>query len=308
MMLFFAVLFGLVVAANGFANNPGPLPVPRVHLVLPSPLKLPLGVRQPDILAMRSASNDDGSDEGAAASFFNGGKMRHLFPFDTNYCYKTDGTFTSPEAETALCDGTFYHKIDGSNGMIQVVHASSNGEVPKLKVYERRDTRGKGDTWEGQQLTPLPTGKNTDTYPGHTYYFYEVTTDVAGKKMEKRNRAMLDTVERHKDNFLVLNREWISVEWVGTKFQQTPGVPHDVALAIHEDQILDTETAETIERTYEGLKKYLEDCAENPVEGLIVAHEGVYWKVTTGGFFSSNSVQNPFAKNRANGKTPRFMV
>jgi hypothetical protein len=237
-------------------------------------------------------------------SFFNGGKMRHLFEFDDSFRYKPDGRFSSSEAEQALLEGSLYHKIDGSNGMVQVIPLKDGRAT--LKVFERRDTRGKGHVVEGQKLTKLPNGKNPDSYPKHTYYLLEVTKDVITKSLSKRNAAMLELVERHKDKLLSMDREWISVEWIGRKFQQTPGVPHDVAMAIHEDQVVEEEKL-MIERSFDGLKKYLlEDCAEHPVEGLIVAHEGLYWKVVTKAFCERN--KNPFHTNKENGRPPVFLA
>lgn len=247
------------------------------------------------------SSGATSGEAGDSTTFFNGGKMQHLFQFGDNYKYNKDGMFSSPEAEQALLGGNLYYKIDGSNGMI----VSKNDDI---RVFQRHDTRGKGNTMaDGKVLTNLPEGKNPATYKDHTYFMQEVTTDVTGKKLSKRNRAMLDLAKRHKDRLLSFGREWLSVEWVGKKFQQTPGVDHDVALAVHEDQVL---TDGEIDRTFKGVQKYLmDDCSDAPIEGIIVAHHGVYWKVVTGGFSLPEGVaKDPFSANKANARAPIFLV
>jgi hypothetical protein len=319
--------------------------------------------------------------------FFNGGKMHHIFTFsDETRKYLTDGTCTSPAAEQALLHGILYYKIDGSNGMIQVIRQSTtttttststttgdevSHEEPKMiifKLYQRLDTRGKTPS-QGHghgQITPLPDGKNAKAYPGHSYYYSEITTDpntVTGKRLLKRNRAMRDLIERHRDTLMAMKQEWISVEWVGQMFNKTPKVPHSIAMAIHQHQqipnltieeeeegigekkmdiinnntpITDTpvqvlqnkanetssatididSTATTIDtnpvritRTYDGIRKYLlQDCSDQPVEGLIFQHDGVYWKVRADCFLLSKGEVVPFQKNRENARPPIFLA
>ncbi|CAB9520700.1 expressed unknown protein [Seminavis robusta] len=255
----------------------------------------------------------------ATPACFNGGKMLHIFAFnDDNRKYETDGTFTNPAAEEALCHGTLFYKIDGSNGMVQVVNDDT------LKIYQRLDTRGKEPD---NQLIPLPDGKNATEYPGHSYYYNEILENVQGKRLIKRNRAMIDIVDRHRTTFLAFGQEWISVEWIGTMFNSTPNVPHPIAVAIHQEQRVEMEQHSTeenggdangtkngqsapgIQRTYAGMRKFLiEDCAEQPVEGLIIEHEGVYWKVKSDGFLLPEGISNPFKKNRENSRPPVFLV
>jgi hypothetical protein len=130
--------------------------------------------------------------------------------------------------------------------MIKVIPstATGNGESqqPILKLYQRLDTRGKtpSECNGHSRITPLPWGKNANSYPGLSYKYSEITTEhVRGKRLTQRNRDMLDLAERHKDKLVALRREWISVEWVGKMFNKTPNVPHSIAMAIHQQQRVD---------------------------------------------------------------------
>ncbi|KAL3904102.1 MAG: hypothetical protein SGARI_005080 [Bacillariaceae sp.] len=230
---------------------------------------------------------------------FNGGKMKHIFSFE-KHAYVSQ--FNSPEAEQALLNGNMYYKIFGSNGMIQVLSAG-DGDPSNLRAYARYDTREKpGDTTvDGKKLTKLPPGKNPDVYPGHSYYYAQVTKDDA------HGPKMLDVVQRHGDRLRSIGKEWVSVEWVGTKFNRTPGVPHDVAMAIHQDQQVDPDLG--IERSFTGLKKYLlEECADEPVEGLVIEHDGVYWKVKAEGFVEYFRDCPFHGTKKENAKPPIFLA
>ena len=278
--------------------------------------------------------------------------MQHVFAFnDETKRYDVDGKCYSPDAEKALQHGVLYYKIDGSNGMVQVVPPVDNKQdaPPILKAFQRLDTRGKepAEYNSNDPLIPLPDGKNPISYPGHSYYYTEVTTNVNGKKALKKNRAMLELVTRHADKLVGLGKEWISVEWVGTMFNKTPGVNQAVALAIHEEQRVggccyenddilapkhdngggkvelegeevaaenDSDNARpfpeiTIERSYEGMRKFLlEECANHPIEGLILEHEGVYWKIRCDAFLLPKGTKDPFRGNRNNAMVPVFLV
>ena len=279
--------------------------------------------------------------------------MQHVFAFDeeTRRYKEEDGAFFSPEAELALHHGILYYKIDGSNGMVQVIAPKNAGDGDKevrFKAYQRLDKKGKDPD---DTLISLPAGKNPMSYPGHSYYYSEITTDVPGKKQVKRNRAMLDLVTRNADKFIGMEREWISVEWVGSMFNKTPSVPHAIALAIHEDQFVEgrhsgdnqniAPAAEQIEvqdggettlnmevehdsednekhsshvvpiikRSYRGMRKFLlEDCVDHPIEGLILAYEGVYWKIRCDSFELPKGAKDPFRTNRENAMVPVYLV
>lgn len=202
------------------------------------------------------------SEDPSPLAAFNGGKMNHIFEFGEGFLYS--GVFSCPEAKVALECGTIFFKIDGSNGIIIA------GDDGTLHPYERLDTKGKEIP---PHCTALPEGSNSDAYKGHSYCYEPVSLGVEGKKLKKRNQAMLDVVERHKDRLLSFGNT-ISIEWCGKKFQKTPGVPHDVAIAVHADQVCE----EDFDRTQDGVRDFLLN-SDPPIEGLIVQHKGEYWKV-----------------------------
>ena len=241
--------------------------------------------------------------------------MYHIFVFNDE-TKRYDPEYSSPDAEQALLHGTLYYKIDGSNGMVQIIQPEDPTLSPQVKVFQRLDTKGKEPK---EEVTPLPEGMNASEYPGHSYYYSEITENVPGKKLVKRNRAMLDLVNRNLEKFV--GREWTSVEWVGEKFNQTPNVPHPVALAIHEEQRVDGpsltkdvgeengEASLAIERTFEGVRKYLlEDCVDQPIEGFIIEHNGCYWKIRSDCFLLPEGTKDPFEGNRAMARPPIFLV
>lgn len=229
-----------------------------------------------------------------SAHSFNGGKMKHIFSFDEKYCYNME--CESAEAQQALADGTFYFKIDGQNGM---VHVGGDGPNRKLTVYNRYDSRGK--EIKNRSVIGLPQGKNPNKFGKHEYFYEEIKAD------SKVNRGVLDLVEKHGERLAFLDREWVSVEWVGRKFQQTPGVNVDVAMAIHSEQIVPEQLALRL-RSYIGLRKYLlEECKDEPVEGFVIEHEGTYWKATTSGFVEERGeAENPYQSRREKAKAPAF--
>lgn len=221
---------------------------------------------------------------------FNGGKMPHIFVFDRDSKppVYTD-QFHSEEAAKALELGSFFVKIDGSNGMLHLV---SNDQA--VTCYQRRDTKGKPFP---PGSIPLPDARNEATYEGHSYCYEPILRDVIGKKLQKRNAAILDLVERHREYLLSLNaKEWISVEWIGRQFNRTPGVPEEVGLAIHAQQRVEVD----FPRTYDGLRDYLGTTA---IEGLIVEHEGYYWKVRSDCF----DRPSPFRENRESVPPPTYL-
>jgi hypothetical protein len=151
---------------------------------------------------------------------------------------------------------------------------SDDGDsIGKILAYQRLDTRGK--PFPNNSIS-LPTGKNPDANTKHSYCYVPVLPDVKGKKNQKINATMLAIVEQNSEYLLSLDRDFVSIEWVGKKFNRTPSVPEDVALAIHSEQ----GCKECFERTYDGVRSFLLE-ADSPVEGLIVQHEGVFWKIAS---------------------------
>lgn len=236
---------------------------------------------------------------------FNGGKMYHIFTFDKDTKPpRYQSSFVSPEAEQALLHGTLYYKIDGSNGMVQMISRGEDESEkdPQFKIFQRLDTKGKEPK---ETLIALPEGKNVAAYEGHSYYYDEITLHVTGKKQIKRNKAMRELVQRHLDEFA--GSEWTSVEWVGTMFNKTPNVPHPIALAVHKEQIVEGDGI--VERTYEGMRKYLlEDVKDQPIEGFIIEHGGNFWKVRSDCFPTTDGAKDPFKENRESSRPPVFLV
>ena len=184
--------------------------------------------------------------------------------------------FSCPEAQEALEKGTFYWKVDGACGMVRY-----NSEEDELEVYERQDTRGREAS---EDLVPLRPGENQHEYgkdkDRHTYFMRKVAiTDEDGKKQKKIKAAILDVLKANRDVLISACREhgkdgWLSVELVGTKFQKTPGVEDEVAIALHKDQnlIIDGD----LPRSYDEAKKFL---GQRSVEGIVVEWNGRYWKL-----------------------------
>ena len=223
---------------------------------------------------------------------FNGGKMMHVFEFDeTTRLYTTRAI--SSDALEALEKGRLFYKIDGSNGMILKEEADENDGI-ELRAFQRLDTRGRPPP---EHCVPLPNGLNTDSYEGHSYCYEPILADVAGKKARKRNEAMLALVQKHAA-YLSSFGDVVSIEWVGKKFNKTPGVPHDVAIAIHEEQIFE----EVIQRDYEGLRSFLLD-RDPPIEGIIIEFRGTYWKVRADCFDRKCS----FKTNTGSAKPPIYL-
>jgi hypothetical protein len=172
-----------------------------------------------------------------------------FFSFDETYLYLP--SFESEAAKEALEKGKLLYKIDGSNGLVQ---KGNDG----LEAFQRLDTRGRP--------------------PPEMCVIEPIRMDVDGKKARKRKQEMLKVVQDHADHIVKFG-ECVSIEWVGLEFNKTPGVPHDVGIAIHAEQVCE----EPVERTFEGMKSFLLE-SDPPIEGLIVEYEGLYWKVTAGGF------------------------
>jgi hypothetical protein len=222
---------------------------------------------------------------------FNGGKMAHLFAFD-----ETAHLYTRKVAsESALEKGRLYYKVDGSNGLVQ---SSPDGQ--DLEAFQRLDTRGRPPP---ENCRELPAGQNVDSYQGHSYYYEQIRPDVNGKNARKRNDAMLRVVQTHSDNFRSLFQssggKYVSIEWVGRKFNKTPGVNHDVAIAIHSEQVCD----EAVNRNYDDIRSFLLE-SDPPIEGLILEHEGIYWKVRSDCFDKSCR----FKTETASARPPVFLA
>lgn len=221
---------------------------------------------------------------------FNGGKMNHIFEFDQDRRGLYKEQIASEEAEMVFQHGKVFYKIDGSNGMII---GNCDGH---LEAFERLDTKQKPIP---EKCIALPNGANARSHEGHSYCYQPINLDVEGKKLKKRNQAMLDVVERNKDHILSLGMPFVSIEWVGSKFNKTPGVPHDVAVAIHSEQVCEEE----FDRSFSGVRDFLLR-ADPPIEGLVFEYGGAYWKIRADCFDQKCDfkVNNPLAR------PPKFLA
>ena len=235
-----------------------------------------------------------------------------------------------------------------------------------LELYERQDTRGKDPT---PDLIPIPNChvdknsnesenininqengnsnlvcKNSSAYGdskgrGHTYYMKKVQLeDSDGKKQRKVKSSLLQVLDDNRDDLIDAVRKYgstdgyLSVELIGNKFQQTPGVYVDAAIAIHCEQRLDvladptTPAAGRMEegvdvsldkdieelkvgtqemknqvvalpRTFDGMKDFL---LSRNVEGVVLEHNGTFWKIRS----NLMDVDCLFEKDRSNAIPP----
>jgi len=231
------------------------------------------------------------------------------------FYYKIDGSnglivVADPEQDEESAE-------DGGNIRVTTTEdddGKKGGTTPiTMRAYQRLDTKGKAPP---PGCIRLPSnsnnrgeGGNPESYEGHSYYYEPIKLDaevMAKKKLRKRNQAMLRIVQDHADYFVSLTtrsrngnggddakKNYVSVEWVGRKFNRTPGVPHDVAIAVHAEQLVPSEEVARLERTYDGMKKALllltlevdnndTTTTTTPppvIEGYVVEYEGTYWKI-----------------------------
>jgi hypothetical protein len=271
----------------------------------------------------------------SVAAVFNGGKMDHIFDF-TKLSGSKDlvygPNFASPQAQEALENANnVYWKIDGACGLLKLIDNDDSDENSVLELYERQDTRGKDPP---PDLVPLPMKcmhdvftpglnniensneqknmicKNTNVYADskdrrHTYYMKKVQLeDNDGKGQRKIKRSLLQVLDDNHDKLIDAIKKYgtddgyLSVELIGNKFQKTPGVDNDVAIAIHceqriefaverenVDKNIDKLTSEVKDfnnrmvifpRSFNGLKDLL---SSKNVEGIILEHNEIFWKI-----------------------------
>jgi hypothetical protein len=200
-----------------------------------------------------------------AKATFNGGKMQHIFKLVDNL-YVDE--FYSEAARAALVKGSACVKVDGANHM--VVKSDSG-----ITLYQRFDSKS-GECPEG--YIDLPDGKNESRYTSrersHAYFYKPV--DLETGKLRRIFAALVDQAAGYLD---AKPFGQYSVEVVGRKFQKTPGIDKDAALAFHADQCLHLEPQV---RSYQGLRSYLLD--QVCIEGVVLEHEGIFWKVRSNCF------------------------
>ena len=274
---------------------------------------------RPTSLNQRHASDEAGADgTGFGEHTFAGGKMSHLFEMERGWDETNPKraryfhAFTSDLAQEALKNSdNMYWKVDGSCGIITYDVAAD-----ELSIYQRIDTRGKGPT---STLIDLPAGKNPTEYVSnnqpHSYFMEQVkVSENDGKKAKKNKLALLDVLERNKNEIIDLilsnngedaDSPFLSVELVGTKYNRTPGVDAPVAIAPHcLQKISPEETAylpNSLPRAFDELKLFLID-SDIIVEGIVVEHKGQYWKVVSKLFDDGCK----FAKEKSSANPPIY--
>lgn len=209
---------------------------------------------------------------------FNGGKMIHLFDFADQNNYSD--RYVVENADQILNNGRWFIKIDGSNGHLIL---NSDGSYD---IYQRYDDRK--NTIDPENLPDgivnLPSGSNSNCYTSkeqkHNYYYKKMnrpSDDEKNKdaKMRRKLYAIVDLAQ--KEGRIAANR--ISVELCGKNFNRTPGVP-DVGIAVHSEQTFDCKSDNYY--TY-----FCELFSETCMEGVIVEHNGTYYKIRAE-FFPNN--------------------
>ena len=105
----------------------------------------------------------------------------------------------------------------------------------------------------------LPPGQD-EIYKNRIYSLEKIPTSseeilgIQGKKAKKLSQERADVLEK----FLNENRErltgMVSVEWIGKKFQQTPGIREEVAVIAHSDMKIENFGIE-FERSFDKLEE-----------------------------------------------------
>jgi len=212
---------------------------------------------------------------------FNNGKMEHIFQIDrkTNL-YKKE--FTNQTAQKAFLNGTRYIKIDGQSGAIW---KRKEGDVVLLTRYDDRRNRFKNGIHDG--YISLFDGGNPNTYCGHNYYYKiweRPATTAKNKGQPKILRELYSQLDSMKNIDQLLGiRKFMSVEYVGEKFQKTLGILGNKFM-IHSEQLVEKSSPLGSAKSFEEVKHAI---CSNVIEGLVIEYEGIYYKIR----------QNCFTKN-----------
>lgn len=184
-------------------------------------------------------------------NLFNGGKMSHLFDINDENLYENSGQekITSMLDIRHRPDGWIYNhfkvslKVDGQCGA--VVYDKEKNDCVLLTRYDDRKDRFKNGSnlpkgyYEMQTGNRVHYGKNGKMH----HYYYEVwprPEDGDKSKNAKLRRelyACIDSME-NKD-FRLRNEVFNTCEYVGPKFQCTPGVmTNNIALHVEQNIVL----------------------------------------------------------------------
>jgi hypothetical protein len=215
---------------------------------------------------------------------FNGGKQGHIWKTeekDGDIAKFYIAEWSCPEAQEAMKSlptgqAKIYRKIDGSCGAI------IRGEDGKWNIYQRYDDKKdkfKNGIPEG--YIALPDGENTKVYSyqeghhTHHHYYFRLINRVQKSKGEQAIAKSLYNIMDNPE--LKLEKDYYSVELVGPNFNSTPGVDKN-GICLHEAQIPDVyvPSFDTPEQWFVWMEYYFKNYRD---EGLIVCHNGRYWKI-----------------------------
>lgn len=210
---------------------------------------------------------------------FNCGKMEHIFLFDGKM-YKPE--FFSEEAAEAIAKGRFFIKIDGSCG------ALIRNKEGVFEIYNRYDdSKGKFEGKAPEGYLPLLEGKNTGQYRGHNYYLRLLKRPdekAPGVKLNKEEKMILSLYKRLDELDLSHLPDFNSIELVGKNFNKTPGV-EDNGIALHSDQEIRIAGLHRLKNAQDFLEFFsgflMGRGDEIYYEGLVIEHEGRWWKIRT---------------------------
>jgi hypothetical protein len=238
---------------------------------------------------MAAGSRSDDASEGATSTWFNGGKLEHVFKT------KKDGRnvqyipeFTSPEAKACFEDeGTvWFLKVHGENGML-VADEDKGAWV----VYLRRDNYKPSSP--DVRTMPLPPGQQPDTYSSGVkehHYIYVRLEDAIQAKPSKKEKVVNETLAAVRnaveagfipsvETAMERNTKYISFEWIGKKHQgNVYGLECDHAIAPHHLQFIMRAGKATFEAIADSAKR-------EQMEGVVLKSKtGKYYKIRYGNF------------------------
>lgn len=173
-------------------------------------------------------------------------------------------------AEEALVHGKWFIKIDGSCGCLKL-----DEETKTYAIYRRYDAKnGKSVPTD---CVSLIEGANSFSYTNkmatHSYYMKPCprpTADAKGKE-----NVMWRTLYSQVDKAQAENRltePYYSIELVGKNFSATPNVD-GVRIALHSEQTMLDVPSSPYYDWFQALFRRI--C----VEGVIVEHNGLFWKI-----------------------------
>jgi len=214
---------------------------------------------------------------------FNGGKMQHLFSRKmrtyTNRFYQLVLSKPTEEAANAAENGTIYLKIDGSNGRIDI---DKTGKIECYRrFYDKKNVvmHSIDDTFVIQNgFKLLLDGVNNDHDRDKKYYMNYMDLRTFRKKELKIWTEIYRIAQTALERGDLEPGHQYSVEYVGQKFNSTPCVLSEIGIALHRQQV--------IHEKLETLEDFEQFFLRNAVEGVVIEHDGRWWKMRSDGFAS----------------------